>query len=74
MEIITCVGHMRIIKLRSVEQKQKSTFEHNKQQLYIQFNCQYINMETTTYNLSYLSKIMLLFYLEWYITFKAISH
>lgn len=40
------------IKLRSVEQKQKSTFVHNKQQLYIQFNCQYINMETTTYNLS----------------------
>lgn len=50
LEILTCVGHMRIIKLRSVEQKQKSTFVHNKQQLYIQFKC--INMETNTCNLS----------------------
>lgn len=34
LEILTCVGHMRIIKLLSVEQKQKSTFVHNKQQIY----------------------------------------
>lgn len=34
LEILTCVGHTRIIKLRSVEQKQKSTFVHNKKQIY----------------------------------------
>lgn len=55
LELLTCVGHMRIVKLRSVEQKQKSTFvQYNKQQLYSQFNCQYINMETTTYNLYFI--------------------